>query len=224
MKLGLIGGLALGAGIHYYKMIAEEHKRAGKVLSLFLGHADFQTTRGLIEAGNRTELAAYLCGLLESCSRAGATIGAVAAATPHVCLEELRAMSPIPIVDLPSALNEKLSEGDVLRVSLFGTRLVVESDIFGYLNAATIVKPAARELDDVHAIYTQLAERGYGTAQQRERLAEIADRLFEQEQVDAVVLAGTDFCSLYAGEPPEYRAIDAGQAHIEEIVQRMLAG
>src|SRR5436305_79632 len=120
MTLGLIGGLGVPAGIHYYEEITRALPR-GNAFPVLFAHADLETARNFFVAGDAEGLAAYLGGMLTSFSQAGATIGAIAAVTPHLCLNELRATSPIPIVDLPSALNAELRKQGLRRVSLFGT-------------------------------------------------------------------------------------------------------
>lgn len=222
MTLGLIGGLGVPAGVHYYENIvrASQDKNGAPVL---LAEADLERARDFVVAGDTDGLSQYLAGMLTSLSRNGATIGAIAAVTPHVCLEQLRRVSPIPIIDLPSALNAALAERGLRRVSLFGTSFVIESDLFGYLNV-DIVKPKPEEIRDIDAIYTRLARGGKGTQSDRGRLSGIAQRLVESEHVDAIVLAGTDFVALYDSEPPDFPAIDASAIHIDAIIKRMAQG
>src|SRR5207248_512670 len=95
VALGLIGGLGVPAGIHYYESIARASQDDSTV-RVFLAHADLEKTRNFVVAGDADGLSGYLAGILTSLSRAGATIGAIAAVTPHLCLEQLRSASPIP--------------------------------------------------------------------------------------------------------------------------------
>ncbi|HET9391914.1 MAG TPA: aspartate/glutamate racemase family protein [Candidatus Rubrimentiphilum sp.] len=220
MTLGLIGGLGVPAGIHYYESIVRASPDKSAVL---LAEADFETARDFVVAGDTEALSQYLAGMLTSLSREGATIGAVAAVTPHVCLEQLRSASPIPIIDLPSALNAALAERGLRRVSLFGTSFVIETDLFGCLDVE-VVKPTPEEIRDIDAIYTRLARGGEGTMSDRERLSDIARRLLEKEHVDAIVLAGTDFVALYDAQPPDFPTIDASRVHIDAIIKRMAQG
>jgi len=219
VTLGLIGGLGVPAGIHYYESIARASQDNGDV-SVFLAHADLEKARNFVVAGDADGLARYLSGILTSLSRAGATIGAIAAVTPHLCLEQLRSASPIPIVDLPSTLNDALAERGLHRVSLFGTSFVAETDLFGYLDAEA-VKPSPQEIQEIDAIYTSLARGVAGTQNDRERISAIARRLLDREGAEAIVLAGTDFVALYDSQPPDFPAVDASRVHVDAIVKRM---
>ena len=209
------------AGIHYYEQIARAVPRANS-FPILLAHADLETTRNFVVEGDKEGLAAYLGGIFSALSQAGATIGAIAAVTPHLCLEQLRGASPIPIVDMPSVLNAALRELGLRRVSLFGTSFVVESDLYGYLDVET-VKPSPEEIRDIDAIYIRVARGEKGTPLDRERVSGIAHRLLEREGVDAIVLAGTDFVALYDDEPPDFRAVDASRVHVDAIIKEMLA-
>jgi len=104
----LIGGLGVPAGVHYYEHIVRALPGAN-LFPMLLAHADLETTRNFVVAGDKDGLAAYLGGMFSELSHAGATIGAIAAVTPHLCLEQLRAASPIPIIDMPGALNAALN-------------------------------------------------------------------------------------------------------------------
>ena len=210
------------AGIHYYERIARALPEANP-FPILLAHANLEATRNFVVAGDKDGLAAYLGGLFTSLSRAGATVGAVAAVTPHICLEQLRATSPIPIIDMPSALNAELKDLGLRRVALFGTSFVVETDLFGYLDVGETVRPSPEEIRDVDAIYLRLARGAEGSAAERERLSAIAQRLLQHAGAEAIVLAGTDFVALYDAKPPDFRVVDASRVHVDAIVKRMLA-
>ena len=61
--VGLIGGLGVGAAIHYYRELARMHAARGRVLNLVMVHADNQAVREAIEAGDKRGLASYLADL-----------------------------------------------------------------------------------------------------------------------------------------------------------------
>ncbi len=85
----------------------------------------------MCKAGERAELAAYLAEFSAALAKAGADFLVVSAVTPHICLPELTIASPLPIVSALEAINDDLRERRVHRVALFGTRYVLESNLFG---------------------------------------------------------------------------------------------
>jgi len=218
----LIGGVGVPAGVHYYEKIAASLS-GDNPFPILLAHANLEMGRNFIVEGRIERLAEYLGGIFTDLSRAGATVGTIAAVTPYICLEQLRAISPIPIIDLPAALNDEIRRLGLRRVGLFGTNFVIESDLFGYLDVE-VVKPAREEIADVDAIYLRLARGGKGSQDDRERLSGIARRLIQDGGAQTIVLAGTDFVTLYDAEPPDFPAIDTSRAHIAAIVDSMASG
>ncbi len=84
-------------------------------------------------------------------------MAAIPAITPLFCAKELAATSALPIVSLLDPLIEELATRKARRVAIFGTRFVIESDLFGSLNSVEIVRPAAEEVDLIHKTYVELA-------------------------------------------------------------------
>ncbi|MGZ3528890.1 MAG: aspartate/glutamate racemase family protein [Vulcanimicrobiaceae bacterium] len=144
--LGLIGGLGLGAGIYYYRQLVNEFEERGEALSLLFAHADVRRVLGHVRAGEVRELTAYLRAIMESLSVAGCDVAAISAVTPHVCIAELMDASPLPIVNLLDAVGASIQECGMQRIALFGTRLVIETDLFGCLSGVDVVRPNADEI------------------------------------------------------------------------------
>ena len=215
--LGLIGGLGVPAGIYYYEQLARAHKERERSLRLFFAHADVRKVLAHVQAGKTRELMEYLLNLVRSLQAAGAGVAAISAVTPHVCIDELAAASPIPIVNLLLAIDIELRERAMRRVALCGTRFVIETDLFGALSSAEVARPKPEEIDEIHAIYSELAQSGKATAAQRERLTRLANLLFERERIDAIVLAGTDLSAMYGDDEPDFPVVDASKVHVRAI-------
>jgi aspartate racemase len=220
--LGLIGGLGVRAGIYYYEKLAQAHESRNTALRMFLAHADVRKCMGHVAVRQTLELADYLSGLIQSLAAAGAQVAVIPAVTPHICIEEVTALSPIPLVSILRALNERLEERKVQRVALFGTRYTIESGLFGALTSVEVITPADREIAEIHRVYTDYAVQGVAREGHREALERIASALIKREKLDAILLAGTDLSAFYDGHPPEYPAIDASDIHIDAIMHALL--
>ena len=83
--LGLIGGLGVGAAIHYYRALAAGHQKRNRSLDLVMVHAEVERVLGYIGANDLTALADYLAELITRLSRAGADVAAIPAVAPHIC-------------------------------------------------------------------------------------------------------------------------------------------
>ena len=70
--VGIVGGLGVGATVHYYEKITAACKARGVVPDLVFVHADVDTGQGLVRDGRLDQLADYLAALHRALARAGA--------------------------------------------------------------------------------------------------------------------------------------------------------
>jgi aspartate racemase len=218
--LGLIVGLGLGAGVFYYKRIARALE-AGPNSGLMLAHADLRKVLNAVRSGDIASLAEYLNTMITGLANAGATLSAIAAVTPHICITQLTRSAAIPIISILDCVRAELEGGSVRRLALFGTRYVIESDMFGSLPNVDIVRPTGAEVSLIDGVYKGLAARGYGIAEDRETLNKVGLALCEREHVDVVLLAGTDLSMLFECEEPAFPSLDCSVVHIRAILGRL---
>ena len=101
----MIGGLGVGAAVHYYKELARACAGCGRVLDLVMVHADGGRVRGAVEAGDKAGLGSYLAELIGRLKSAGAEFAVVPAVAPHIAIAELIERSPLPVVNLVEELK-----------------------------------------------------------------------------------------------------------------------
>jgi aspartate racemase len=221
--VGLIGGLGVGAAIHYYRELARAHAARGATLRLVMVHADISRGLDYIRAGKLTELAQYLAALIDQLRAAGADVAVIPAVTPNICAPDLAKISSLPLLSILTATDAAIASRAFRRVALFGTRFSIESDLFGQVKSAEIVRPQPAEIDTIHGIYTKLAEDGYGSDAQRQQLWALAHRLIERDHLDGIILAGTDLSLIFNEENTSFPHIDCARVHIHAIMLRLFA-
>jgi aspartate racemase len=220
---GLIGGLGVGATVHYYRELAKKHADAGQTMRLLIAHADVTSVLAYARNRNVSGLASYLAGIVERLSGAGATVAAISAVTPHLCYPELRSISALPLIDIVGVTSRELKARGLRRVALFGTRFVIETDFFGALEQVEVVRPEPDEIDEIHRIYSTLIGEGQALAGQRDRLTEIANAVLRRDAVDAIVLAGTELSLVFDSPELTFPAVDCTRLHVQAIAARMLS-
>ncbi len=62
--LGLVGGLSVGATVHYYEHLARGCEKLGFALDIVITHAQTPRVFAYVEARDRTGLAEYLSGYI----------------------------------------------------------------------------------------------------------------------------------------------------------------
>jgi aspartate racemase len=218
---GLVGGLGVGAAIHYYKELAKAHDRLHVPLNLAMVHADMARMIQWAGAGDAKSMAQYVASLVARLKSAGATFAALPAVTPHLCISELLPISPLPLVNMLEIVNDALRSSGFRRVALFGTRFTVDSAMFGALTAVEVVRPRPQEVDYIHNTYFQLASTGAGGNAEREGLTRMARTLIQRDSLDAIILAGTDLALIFDESNTPFPHVDCAHAHLDAILRWM---
>lgn len=219
--LGLVGGLGVGATVYYYQRLARECEKLGFALDIVIANAQTPSVFAHVEAKDRVGLAEYLNGFIARLKAAGAEMAVIPAITPLYCAMELAATSALPIVSLVDPLNRELAALEARRVTIFGTRFVIESDLFGALNGVEVVRPGPDEVDMIHKTYVELAETGEASPEKYEKLTALAYHLVSYHAVDAILLAGTDLTLLFNEGNTEFPHVDCAALHVREIVREL---
>jgi aspartate racemase len=220
-SVGLVGGLGVGATVYYYEQLARGCEKVTFALDIVITHAQTPRVFAYVEARDRTGLAEYLNGYLRRMQAAGAEMAVIPAITPLFCAKELAATSALPIVSLLDPLLRELGKRKARRVAIFGTRFVIESDLFGALSGVEVVRPAPDEVDLIHKTYVELAATGQPSAEKHERLTALAHRLVTRDAVDTVLLAGTDLTLLFNESNTDFPHVDCAALHIREILREV---
>lgn len=219
--VGIIGGLGVGATVIYYEKIVAQCVAQGFVPKLLMSHANAPTLLAHVTAGRLGEMAAYLAELCEALTKAGAEFLVIPAITPHICIDDLRQRVTAPFVDILAMTADEIRKRKLQRIALFGTRFSTESRLFGRLDGFDVVRPRPEEVDDIHRIYLELAQKGLCTPEEEARLRELGQTLCRRDGVEAIVLAGTDLNLIFTEANAGFPALDCAQAHIDAIVERM---
>ena len=222
--LGLLGGVGVGAAAYYYREIARAVEAAGLELDLVMVHAETPRVLEYVGAGDRAGLETYFNGFFGRMKAAGAEVAAIPSVTSHFSIKELQATSPLPIVVLFDAVAQEATRRGIRRVAVFGTRFVIQSELYGRVPGLEYVRAQPEEVDFIHTTYLRIALDGFGTDEQYRGLRELALRLIERERLDAVVLGGTDLALLFNESNTDFPVLDCAALHVKTIVRAMLRG
>jgi aspartate racemase len=223
-RIGLLGGLGVGAAMHYYRKLAEAHDRERRTLDLVMVHAEASRIFEYAAADDREGMARYLAAFIDRLNAAGAEFAVIPAVTPHFCIRELLAISPLPVLNLFDPLTRELAARSLKRVSLFGTRFVIESALFGMADGVEVIQPRQDEVEYIHRTYVEIVQKGAGTEEQYKSLTDLALTLCKRDGAEAIVLAGTDLALLFNEKNIEFPYVDCAALHIAAILQRGAAG
>ena len=167
------------------------------------------------------ELAGYLGSLLHRLADAGAEIATIPAFSPQICVREQTEVTPIPLIDLLDAIVAEIERRKLQRLSIFGARVTMETKLFGKLQDKKVITPTTEEIETVGAIYQRIVEEERVSPKEYPKLRDLAHALIEREQLDAILLAGTDLSFVFDPENTDFPHLDGARTHIDAIMHRL---
>src|SRR5258706_8583192 len=226
--LGLAGGWGPESTIDYYRRILEEWKRDNPASSPSIIIDSLDVDRGLrLVEHDRPALVEYLATSLRRFGAAGADVAAMAANTPHIVFDELVARSPIPMVSIVEACADEAQRRDLRRLGLLGTRFTMEGSFYPTVFARrriAVISPNSEERSWIHDRYGGRLLKGEFRDETRDGVKSVIRRLRKEEDIDGVVLGGTEL-TLLLSEPvvADIPALDTTALHVDAIVNRLRA-
>ena len=228
--IGIIGGIGPESTIEYYRQIIalyREQKRDGSYPPIIINSVDMKRMLDLIEAQESAGLTEYLVGEVERLANSGADLGLLASNTPHIVFEDIQRQSPIPLISIVRAACDATKALGITKVGLLGTRFTMQGTFYTRVFAEqgiTLVVPGREEQERIHNKYMIELVKGIFLAETRERLLTIVDELKEQQDIQALILGGTELPLILRDE--SYKGIpflDTTKIHVEHAVARMLS-
>src|SRR5215510_5039707 len=200
MHIGLIGGIGPAATEFYYRQLVAASVERGRPLELTIVHAD--VFRGL---------AARLQG-------AGADRVAITSMAGHFCVREFEAVSPLPVVNATQAIRAELARRQITDVGMLGTRVVMESQLYGALSDVTVRLPDGDDLVTTDREYIAMARAGRASDEQRAFFFRMG-RALHEAGAQVVLLAGTDLFLAFDGRESGVTTIDCATVHVEALAR-----
>jgi aspartate racemase len=228
--VGIIGGIGPESTIEYYRLIIAEYRRRqldGSYPSIIVNSIDLSKMIDLITANELEQLTVDLATEIQRLAMANASFGVLASNTPHIVFDDLSRKSPIPLISIVKATCAAMAERGLKRLGLFGSRFTMEGrfypDVFSIADIA-IVAPNTDEREYIHRKYMSELINGVLLPETREHLLSIVDRLRERDDIDGLILGGTELpLILKQNEHNGIPFLDTTRIHVERIVTEMLS-
>lgn len=224
MHIGLIGGIGPKATSFYYESIARAFAAASTPLRLTIAHTELSLLAKNLMSDNKQAQAKEFERVTLQLQAAGAERVAITSFGGAFVGDEFAQISPLPIVDGPTALVEHLRQTGLTRVGILGTTAVMGSKLYGKLyDVCDVLSPgddSDAAMQQCHDDYRELAFNGVATPEQRSRLFGAAQRLVDRG-AQRVVLGGTDLNVIFDGSQP-VPVLDSAKIHVNAIVAEAL--
>jgi len=226
----MIGGLGPESTLDYYQRIIalyRERIRDGHYPEFIIVSVDLRKGLDFMEAGDLSGMADFLLEAIGKLARAGADFGIISANTPHIVFDEVAVRSPIPLISIVEATCAAAKTQNLRRLALFGTRYTMQADFYPKVfkrEGIELLVPDPADQDYIHEKYFSELVPGKFLPETRAGLLAIADRMKAKNDVDGVILAGTELpLILRDADHNGILFLDTTKIHCEAAVAEMLS-
>ena len=226
----MIGGLGPESTLDYYQRIIalyRERVRDGHYPEFVVVSVDLRKGLDFMEANDLSGMADFLLEGIGRLARAGADFGIISANTPHIVFDEVAVKSPIPLISIVEATCAAAKAQSLRRLALFGTRYTMQANFYPKVftrEGIELLVPDAADQDYIHEKYFSELVPGKFLPETRAGLLAIADRMKAKNDVDGVILAGTELpLILRDADHNGILFLDTTKIHCEAAVAEMLS-
>jgi aspartate racemase len=223
LHIGLIGGIGPAATDFYYRRLISRFAKEGAPLDLTIVHADTPTLLANLAANNAAAQVEIYLKLTARLAAAGAQCVVVTSIAGHFCIEESKKLSPLPVVDLISAVGQSIKQRHLKRIGILGTKTAMLTKLYCGVPSADLVAPQGADLDAVHQAYIGMAAAGVVTAAQRDIFLTVGHRLMNAAGCEAIMLGGTDLALVFNEEDAPFPLVDCAGIHADEVARLALS-
>jgi aspartate racemase len=223
MHIGLIGGIGPAATEFYYRGLIDRHARSNTTLDLTIVHADVREMSRNLASRDARRQAEVFAPLIRRLAAAGAQLAAVTSMGGHFCIRELEPISALPLLNALPEVDAAIRRKRFKTVGIIGTRMVMETRLYGAISSAAVVVPEGEEFEAVQQNYGDMAIAGRVNDAQRRVFFAAGERLCRDRGAEVVLLGGTDLFLAFQGQECGFPVLDCADVHVEAIYQRSLA-
>jgi aspartate racemase len=227
--LGIVGGIGPESTIEYYRFILDGYRARvadGSAPHLIIDSLDVNHGIAMLDANDLTGLTNYLSESVARLVRSGAEIALVAANTPHLVFAQVQARAPVPMISIVEATCNHARRLGFKRLGLLGTGFTMRArfypDVFERAGLE-LITPGESERSLIHEIYIHQLLKNKFLPESRAAIITIIERMRKDDQIEALILAGTELPLLLRGSEPEgLTFLDTTMIHVAAAVDAIL--
>ena len=223
--IGMIGGIAPASTVDYYQRIIsrfQERTQQREYPSIIINSINMTQMMNLITNNQLDELVDYLSEEIYVLEKAGAKVIFMASNTPCLVYEALTKRVRTKMVSIVNSTADYAKTKGYRRLGLFGTISTMENDFYpnGFAAAGMeIITPMPDERKYIHKIYMEELVRGRFLPETKTRLLAIANRMYNEGQIDSLILGGTELpLILRSSDMEDIELLNTTKIHVEQIL------
>jgi len=230
-KLGLVGGVGPASTIVYYKNINEGYQKrltnpakSAESLPMIIDSLNLAVAYELVEKKDWEGFTRLFVNSINLLHGAGAEVAAISANTAHIVFDEIVAQSPIPIIGLVDEACKYAQIQGCKKIIVFGTKFTMSSRMYEKKCAEygiDAIVPNAHDQETINTILFPNLVAGIILEQDKKTILEIAIKMLEQHQADALVLGCTELPLIIKPGDLNTILLDTTKIHIGAILSYM---
>ena len=228
--LGIIGGLGPESTIEYYKELFRAYRERvsdGSQPQFLINSVNMKVLVDAVTVSDYATMANYLTEQIAHLAKGGAEFAIISANTPHLVFDEVKRRSSIPLISIVEAAAASTQAKGLKRVGLMGTRFTMQARLFPDIfesHGIRIVTPNSDEQSAVHDIYMNELLKGIVRDQSRDRLLQIADRMKHDDEIEGLLLGGTELSLIIKSlDGSGLELLDTMKIQIAAAIKEMLS-
>jgi aspartate racemase len=228
--IGMVGGIAPGSTIEYYRLLIESYRartRDNSYPPILINSINMTKMLDLIFAQELDRAADYLSEAVKTLALAGAEIAFLASNTPHIVFDEIRARSPIPLISIVRVACDAAKQQGLKRLGLLGTRPTMQARFYpeAFLREAIdVLRPTDAEQRFIHDKYMNELVVGVFKPETKAALLGIIENFKQRNSLDGIILGGTELPLLLRTDSAcGLPLLDTGRLHAEAVLDAAMS-
>lgn len=153
---------------------------------------------------------------------AGAEFAVLTANTPHMIFDDLKQLSPLPLISIVTATLNAIQKNNHTNIGLLGTKMTMELDFYqkqAQLFGINVVTPSSQQIDVIHKIISTELELGIVTQKSKQQLLSIIEKMSKKNNLDGVILGCTELPLILNQNDTTLTVYDTVSIHVAEILK-----
>lgn len=223
-KVGLVGGMGPLSTMPYYHDVVygvRARTRDDFFPDLTIESVNVFEILDMCRREDYDAITRRLLGAVENLARTGCDFAVLTANTSHIVFDELRRLSPIPLLSIVEATYREAVRRGLSTVGLLGTTFTMTRDFYKrpfVREGIKVVVPPADEIEYIDRKITDELELGIIKPETLARFQDIIGRMQREAGIEGIILGCTELPLLLNDGNSPVPVLDTVAIHVAEIV------
>ncbi|MEA4966328.1 MAG: amino acid racemase [Oscillospiraceae bacterium] len=226
MKIGMIGGVGPESTVDYYQRLIKLYQKnisGDDYPEIIINSINMTAMLKFVSGKDWDGLTGMLADAVRALQNAGADLAFIASNTPHIVFEQVRRVSPIPLISIVEAARIEAEKQALKKVGLLGTLFTMQSSYYQAefdKSGIAMVVPNEEEQRYIQQKLLSEIEHGVFLEETRNGLLKIVKRLVTDESIDGVVLGCTELPLILTKSEYGIPFLNTTEIHAQRIFEK----